>query len=206
MLPRLQLATALNHASLVSAHGPWSRAIGYRHLLGPPAGQTGGPQPLWRGAVNTTGARFTPAGRIDSIYLAHDPITAFIEVSALILLPGGPVPVRSAPWVVISVDGVLNGLLDLTNPATLAALGTTTQEMTGTWAATPDPPSNCLGNSPTIPGASPVLAMPPPNIPAVSMSWFSPTAFPLRLAIIWRFMTLTAIWPSASSENEMNHR
>lgn len=145
MLPLLQLAAALHRAVLVSAHGPWSRAIGYRHLLGPPPGQTGPPQPLWGGAAKIAGARFTPAGGFDSIYLAHDPITAFIEVSALILLPGGPVPVRSAPWVVISVDGIVNNLLDLADPATLAALGTTAQEMTGTWAATPHPPTQLVG-------------------------------------------------------------
>ncbi len=144
MLPLLQLAAALQSAALVSAHGPWSRAIGYRHLLGPPPGQTGPPQPLWGGAAKIAGARFTPQGGFDSIYLAHDPITAFIEVSALILLPGGPVPVRSAPWVVITVDGIINNLLDLTDAATLAALGTTAQEMTGTWAATPYPPTQLL--------------------------------------------------------------
>ncbi len=145
MLPLFQLAAALQSALLVSAHGPWSRAIGYRHLLGPPPGKTGPPQPLWGGAAKTAGARFTPTGSFDSIYLAHDPITAFIEVSALILLPGGPVPVRSAPWVVISVDGILNNLLDLTDPTTLAALGATAQEMTATWAATPHPPTQLLG-------------------------------------------------------------
>ena len=145
MLPLLQLAAALQTAALVSAHGPWSRAIGYRHLLGPPPGQTGPPQPLWGGAAKIAGARFTPAGGFDSIYLAHDPITAFIEVSALILLPGGPVPVRSAPWVVITVDGIVNNLLDLTDAATLAALGTTAQEMTGTWATLPHPPTQLLG-------------------------------------------------------------
>ena len=145
MLPVVQLAAALTRVALVSAHGPWSRAIGYRHLLGPPPGQTGSPQPLWGGAAKIAGARFTPPGRFDSIYLAHDPITAFIEVSALILLPGGPVPVRSAPWVVISVDGIVNNLLDLTDAATLTALGTTVQEMTGTWVALPHPPSQILG-------------------------------------------------------------
>ena len=145
MLPLLQLAAALQSAVLVSAQGPWSRTIGYRHLLGPPPGKTGPPQPLWGGAAKTAGARFTPTGSFDSIYLAHDPITAFIEVSALILLPGGPVPVRSAPWVVISVDGILNNLLDLTDPTTLAALGATAQEMTATWAATPHPPTQLLG-------------------------------------------------------------
>ena len=144
MLPGPELAAALAGASLTAAHGPWSRAIGYRHLLGPPPGQSGPPQPLWGGAAKIAGARFTPPGGFDSIYLAHDPITAFIEVSALILLPGGPVPVRSAPWVVISVEGIMNGLLDLTDAATLAALGTTAQEMTGTWVTTPLPPTQLL--------------------------------------------------------------
>ena len=90
MLPLLQLAAALQSVAFASAHGPWSRAIGYRHLLGPPPGQTGPPQPLWGGAAQTVGARFTPMGSFDSIYLANDPITSFIEVSALILLLGGP--------------------------------------------------------------------------------------------------------------------
>jgi hypothetical protein len=32
MLPLLQLATALANATIVSTHGPWSRAIGYRFM------------------------------------------------------------------------------------------------------------------------------------------------------------------------------
>jgi RES domain-containing protein len=145
MLPARQLATALAKVQLTSAHGPWSRAIGYRYLLGPPPGLTGPPQPLWGGAAKLAGARFTPKGSFDSIYLAHDPVTAFIEVSALVLLPGGPMPVRSAPWVIVSVDGTLSNLLDLTEAATLAALRTTEQEITGAWATTPHPPTQLLG-------------------------------------------------------------
>ena len=57
------------------------------------------------------------------------------------MLPGGPLPVRTAPWVIVSVDGVLTRVLDLTNAAILAALGTTPQEMTGTWAARQQPPT-----------------------------------------------------------------
>jgi RES domain-containing protein len=107
---------------------------------------TGPAQPLWGGAAKLAGARFTPKGRFESIYLARDPVTAFIEVSALVWLPGGPVPVRTAPWVVVSVDGVLNNLLDLTQAATLAALGTTAQEMTGTWVKAKHPPTQLLGS------------------------------------------------------------
>lgn len=145
MLPRPQLAAVLAKARLISVHGPWSRAIGYRHLLGPPPGRSGPPQPLWGGAAKLAGARFTPQGGFDSIYLANDPVTAFVEVSALIVLPGGPVPVRSAPWVVVSVDGIMNKVLDLTHSSTLAALGTTAQEVTGNWVTTRNPPTQLLG-------------------------------------------------------------
>lgn len=179
MLPPLQLAAALQSAALVSAHGPWSRAIGYCQLLGPPPGQTGSPQPLWGGAAKTAGARFTPVGGFDSIYLAHDPITAFIEVSALILLPAGPVPVRSAPWVVVSVDGIINCLLNLTDPATLTALGTTAQEITGPWATLPHPPTQLVGqlayDSRRIAGIKYASAKHPGGINVV--------VFPDRLAI-----------------------
>jgi RES domain-containing protein len=145
MLPPLQLAGALAAARLASAHGPWSRAVEYRHLLGPPPGLTGLPQSLWGGAAKIAGARFTPQGAFDSIYLAHDPITAFVEVSALILLPNGPIPVCTPPWVIVTVDGVMNNLLDLTDATTLTALGATAQEMTGAWVTTPSPPTQLLG-------------------------------------------------------------
>jgi RES domain-containing protein len=145
MLPFMQLAAALAAAKLTSAHGPWARTVEYRHLLGPPPALTGPPQPLWGGAARLAGARFTPQGSFDSIYLAQHPITAFIEVSALVMLPGGPVPVYTPPWVIVTVDGILNNLLDLTDTATLAALGTTAQEVTGTWATIPHPPTQLLG-------------------------------------------------------------
>jgi RES domain-containing protein len=147
MLSPRQLTAALGAVKLTSAHGPWSRAVGYHYTLNPPPGMTGPPRPLWGGAAKLVGARFTPRGGFDSIYLAQDPITAFIEVNALVWLPGGPAPIRSAPWVMVSVDGVLNDLLDLTSPAILAKLGTTEREMTGTWVRTPHPPTQRLART-----------------------------------------------------------
>jgi RES domain-containing protein len=147
MLPSAQLAEALSAIKLVSAHGPWSRAAGYRFLLNPPPGMTGAPQPLWGGAAKLTGARFTPKGSFDSIYLSYDAITAFIEVSALLLLPGGPAPIRSAPWVIVSVDGVVNGVLDVTDAATLAALGTTEREIAAAWVKAAHPPTQMLARA-----------------------------------------------------------
>ena len=147
MLPPAQIADALSTIKLVAARGPWSRAVGYRFLLNPPPGMTGPLQPLWGGSARIAGARFTPKGSFDSIYLAYDPITAFIEVSALLLLPGGPVPIRSAPWVIVSVDGVVSNILDLTDALTRLALGTTEQEMAGAWVSAARPPTQALAQA-----------------------------------------------------------
>jgi len=179
MLTAAKLAAALGATKLTSAHGPWSRAVGYRHLLRPPPGLTGPPQPLWGGAARLVGARFTPKGSFDSIYLANDPITAFIEVSALLLLPGGPVPVRSTPWVIVSVDGILNNLLDLTDAATLAALSTSEQEMTGTWVKAAAPPTQMLGQAAYDSGRISGILYRPAKHPA----GFNLVAFPDRISL-----------------------
>ncbi len=147
MLSAVELVAAFPAAKLRAVHGPWSRTIGYRHLLGPPPGVSGAPQPLWGGAAKLFGARFTPKGSFDSIYLADDPITALTEVSALVALPGGPVPVRAAPLVIISADGVVSRVLDLTDAATLALLGTNEQEISGTWVKISKPPTQVLAQA-----------------------------------------------------------
>jgi RES domain-containing protein len=145
MLRNARLAAALRRVGLMTCRGPWSRAVGHRFLTGPPPGATGAPQPLWGGAAKIAGARFTPIGSFDSIYLAQDPITAFVEVSALILLPNGPAPLRSPPWVVINVDVIVNNVLDLTDAGVLEKLGTTTSEVTGPWIARSHSPTQRLG-------------------------------------------------------------
>jgi RES domain-containing protein len=144
MLPREKLTRALSQAALVVVYGPWSRIVGFRHLLGPPPGLSGPPQPLWGGAAKLYGARFTPKGAFDSIYLASDPITALLEVQALVLLPGGPLALRTSPWAIVTIDGLVSNVLDLTNPATLTALGTNEQELSGTWVTLTNPPTQLL--------------------------------------------------------------
>ena len=101
MLPSPKLSRALGKVPLVNAHGPWTRSIGFQHLAGLK------PQPLWGGASKVNGARFTPRGSFDSIYLANDPITALTEVWALIMVPKAPLPVLSNPLVILSLDGIL---------------------------------------------------------------------------------------------------
>lgn len=104
------------------------------------------PQPLWGGAAKMRGARFTPKGSFDSIYLAGEPITALLEVQALVLIPGSMVPLRTAPWALVTVDGIVSNVLDLTDTSILKALGTNESEMTGTWIKGANPPTQELAH------------------------------------------------------------
>jgi RES domain-containing protein len=144
MLSGENLRMALSQATLVAVHGPLSRVVGFRHLLGPPPGLSGSPQPLWGGAAKLYGARFTPKGGFDSIYLASDPVTALLEVQALVLLPGCPLALRTAPWAIVSIDGLVSNVLDLTNPPTLAALDTNEQQVSSPWVTATNPPTQLL--------------------------------------------------------------
>jgi RES domain-containing protein len=147
MLHGRKLTTALTKVKLIAVHGPWSRIVGFRYVLKAPGGKKGAPQPLWGGAAKIKGARFTPKGGFDSIYLAWDQITALLEVQALILIPGTTVPLRTAPWALVTVDGIVSHVLDLTNASILKALGTNEQETTGSWAKGAKPPTQELARA-----------------------------------------------------------
>ena len=181
MRPVAELFAALSGVKLRAVHGPWSRCVGYRHLLAPPPGGVAGslPQPLWGGAAKIAGARFTPKGGFDSIYLASDPVTALTEVSALVALPGGPVPIRAAPLVIVSVDGVVSRVLDLTDVDTLAALGTNAQEITGTWVKVIHPPTQTLAQAAYDSGAIAGIQYPSAKHP----SGVNLVVFPDRLVV-----------------------
>ena len=91
MLPSPELPAALVKLRLVTIHGPWWRTVAFRYLLAKPA------QPLYAAGSKMSGARFTPKGSFDSLYLAGDPVTALAEVSGLVMLPAGPHPVPTPP-------------------------------------------------------------------------------------------------------------
>ena len=63
------------------------------------------------------------------------------------VLPGGPVPVRAAPLVILSVEGVVSHVLDLTDEATRTLLGTNAQEISGTWVKVARPPTQTLAQA-----------------------------------------------------------
>jgi len=132
-----RLRAALDALPRKTLHGPWSRAIGLHLLKGPPPGAPAGstPQPLWAGGAALHGARFTPKGGFDCLYLASDPVTALHEVVSIFTPAGGPVfTLRTSPWVVVTVEGVLSNIIDLTDPAAQRKLRTNAMELTGNWA------------------------------------------------------------------------
>ena len=143
MLAPLELETALSSIRLVAVYGPWTRAVMFQHLLTRRARI----RQLWGGASRVEGARFTPRESFDSIYLAWDAVTAFAEVQALILLDTGRMQAVTPPWVVMTVTGVVSGVLDLTNPRILEQLGTNEQELSGSWEAGSEPPTQRLGRA-----------------------------------------------------------
>jgi len=67
-------------------------------------------------------------------YLASDPLTALEEVGAIFDSPNTPPStLRTPPWTVFAVDGVLEKVLDLTDLRVQNRLGTSTTELTGNW-------------------------------------------------------------------------
>jgi RES domain-containing protein len=130
----------------IALRGPWYRAVNDDHLTGPPPGSPpgSGVQPLWPGGAARRGARFTPrsvapagsnrVGRgIDALYLTEDELTPLVEVAGVLRPAGSAVPLLFEPQVMLTVDGVLSDVLDLTDVAIQQALGTTHQELTGSW-------------------------------------------------------------------------
>jgi RES domain-containing protein len=150
MLAERDLVRALRRIKERPAHGFYNRFVEFRHLnsVGPVAAQ--GPKPLWGLGGMLYGGRFTPKGAFESIYLAEDPVTAMAEVSGVLYSTGVPMP-RTAqpPWVLITVEGILLRVLDITVSEVQAAVGTNQQELTGAWrhfqAAGREAPTQTLG-------------------------------------------------------------
>ena len=101
------------------------------------------------------GARFTPKGSFGTVYLATDPVTALMEVAGAFVNPHAPMgTLRTPPWTLFAVDGVIDRVLDLTDPAVIDALETSVDELSGNWRFAqelhrrgdgPLPPTQCLG-------------------------------------------------------------
>jgi RES domain-containing protein len=141
MHPESQVREVLNEIQPTTIHGPYSRCVGYHHLVSRTPGSLPerSPQPLWGMGSANSGARFTPRGGFETVYLAEDPVTALAEAALVISHPQAPpLTFRTPPWVHIAVDGVLIAVLDLSKEAIRTALGTNLQELTGEWRYSQD--------------------------------------------------------------------
>src|SRR5687768_11455509 len=97
VLPESELRNALFSLALVSVQGPWIRAVRSEYLQE-------NPQPLWSGGSVRRGARYVPLGTFKSIHLTSDPVTARLEVEAVIRKAEGDlVAVSSLSWKLLRV-------------------------------------------------------------------------------------------------------
>jgi len=151
MLPQKQLVQVLRRGAGVPMHGPFSRAVALQYLFPKPApARRVTPQPLWGMGSKLYGGRYTPKNSFETIYVAKDMVTALAEVVAIVTgHPGPPLTLASGPWVIVAIHGFLSSALDLTNPTTVQALGSSYQELTGAWRYVPgqkeEPPTHLLG-------------------------------------------------------------
>lgn len=137
MLSAQELQQVVPTLPRIAVHGLWTRALAFQYTVRPPPGAPPGtsPDPLWPGGAQNRGARFTPKGSFESIYLASDPITALTEVSLVLQNPNIPaVTMATPPWVVFAVEGIVTEVVDLCDIAIQSSLNTTLQELTGDWA------------------------------------------------------------------------
>jgi RES domain-containing protein len=141
MLKAHALPAVLQHTPPVAVHGPWWRSIAFHYLLSNPS------EPLWSAGSKIEGARFTPKGSFDSLYLSWHPITTLAEVNGLVMLPSGPVPQQTPPLTLFVIQGIVTRVLDLTNPSILDALGTSEQEVAGPWVKMAKPPTQILAQA-----------------------------------------------------------
>jgi RES domain-containing protein len=159
MLSAQELQQVLPTLPRTVVHGLWTRALAFQYAVIPPPGSPLGtsPDPLWPGGARDRGARFTPKGSFDSIYLASDPITALMEVSLVLQNPNAPAfTMATPPWVVFAVEGIVTEIVDLCDNAIQSSLNTSLQELTGEWAYSqsiylnrqgPLPPTQMLGQA-----------------------------------------------------------
>lgn len=121
----------------ISVSGVFWRVVQNRYVQGPPPGAPAGsaPQPLWPGGARVKGARYTPTGGPNSLYLAPDSATALAEVQSVIFDPAAGLIEGPAhdPLVVVSTRAQLPSVIDLCDPRVQRALGTSDAELTRGW-------------------------------------------------------------------------
>lgn len=146
MLAGKELWAALSSITAVAIDGPWLRAIDANVLVAAPPGSPPGspPQPLWGGGARLRGARYTPKGSFDTLYLASDLETLGAEIGA-VFGSSHRISPNKQPFTVVHVRGRLTHVLDLRDPRVRGALGVSTEELEVPWRLERSPPTHRLG-------------------------------------------------------------
>ena len=94
---------------------------------------------LWTEGSKNQGARYTPLGSENTLYVAEDPFTALAETMAPLVLPMLPGSAYTPkPWVELPVHCVMSRVLDMTDASAQAKLESNYQELTGDWKVLQD--------------------------------------------------------------------
>jgi len=132
MLPDLELRAALRDLTPVPSEGTLHRAVLLEYLMN--IGRD--PQPLYSLGAPMSGARFTPKGGMATLYLAENAETAYAEalqISRHLARARPDVQITPKPIVLLSMRVRIGALLDVTEDAVQARLGTTRSELLAAW-------------------------------------------------------------------------
>ena len=110
--------------------GTWYRAVAPRFIS----------TAISTAHTSTIASRFSPASAanpgFEILYLAENHLVAMFEAQALFgspLTPGGVVPHPTASLVTLAIQTQLTAIVDISDPAQAAVVGTNAQELTGDW-------------------------------------------------------------------------
>ena len=140
MLPADELETLLNAGGVpaMRCRRPFYRCVeqGKLYGLALPA-PFPNPIPLYSQNSSLRGARFTPQGGPNTLYMAEDVMTAYLEVDRAYKKVEGleplVVPRLAPPVILFSLKVELDQVLDISDAGIQAALQTNPAELTATW-------------------------------------------------------------------------
>lgn len=131
MLSERELRRVLRRLPLITLEGPFHRFADFwfvhQRLV------SGEAPDLLRGlGARMFGGRFTPPGKFETLYVAVTPETARIEAES-IFTGSGIVRFLDKPYVHFTINGLVEGILDLGDVAIQKSLGTTREELSSPW-------------------------------------------------------------------------
>jgi RES domain-containing protein len=160
VIPESELAGRLTALPQITISAAFWRTVPIEYLQGPPPGAPPGsaPQPLWPGGPARNGARYTPIGGCNALYLAPNGATALAEVEAIVFGTDGIVQpgIDHNPLLVFETRVELPAVVDLCDGEVQRALETSSAELQRPWLRAQErhrmgrgerPPTQALGQA-----------------------------------------------------------